>query len=202
MSIVVPPEDSVDDSCVELGFAVAAQSSEELRLHANPDWQAWDGGLLGGKPSLLLPCTELDCKFLLCPTCLKPLSFLLQVYAPRDDLPSAFHRSFYAFICRNTPECLNDSSGLIVLRAQCSRSNPYYSEDSGQKESWKSIDLAVDLGEAYLPPMLIEVGIRDDNDSDSQPDAESPDSEFSQLHGSQVRFTLQLYQAATSIISL
>ncbi|CAI5980267.1 unnamed protein product [Closterium sp. NIES-65] len=42
---------------------------------------------------------------LLCHFCSQPLRFLLQVYAPVDSEPSAFHRTLFLFACRH-PHCL------------------------------------------------------------------------------------------------
>ena len=160
------------DSNVELGFAVPGRPSDEKVLHSNPKWNEWDGGLLGGKPSLLLPFTEADNEYLLCDKCFNPLTFLLQIYAPRDDISTAFHRSFYVFVCRSSPACIKERSGVRVLRAQCARVNNYYGATPATELKRTGFELSTGLGEEFSPAMSIEVG-GGNCDSDSEPEMES-----------------------------
>ncbi|XP_072907277.1 programmed cell death protein 2 [Hemitrygon akajei] len=77
---------------------------------------------VGGRPawlSLELPGPER----LRCGGCAQPLTFLLQVYAPRD---SAFHRSLLIFCCALS-DCRD--RGFIVLRSQLGRVNDFYSAE-------------------------------------------------------------------------
>jgi hypothetical protein len=54
---------------------------------------------------------------LTCAHCAQPLRFLLQVYAPLDDVAHAFHRTLYVFCCENG-SCLSHAGSMRVLRAQ------------------------------------------------------------------------------------
>nr|ACO10767.1 Programmed cell death protein 2 [Caligus rogercresseyi] len=66
-----------------------------------------------------------------CGVCEDRLVFLLQVYAPIEEDPSAFHRSLYVFMCRK-PSCHaspDTSQTFRVLRSQLPRSNPFYPFD-------------------------------------------------------------------------
>lgn len=49
--------------------------------------------------------------------------FLLQLYAPINDIPSAFHRALYLYCCRSLA-CTRNSN-LICLRTQFPRENKY-----------------------------------------------------------------------------
>uniref|UniRef100_A0A131YHP9 Pre-rRNA-processing protein TSR4 n=1 Tax=Rhipicephalus appendiculatus TaxID=34631 RepID=A0A131YHP9_RHIAP len=85
---------------------------------------------IGGKPAWLhlsdVPCG----KRLACKNCGEPCVFLLQVYAPRDDVDSAFHRTLFVFVCV-TPDCANkhDAGSFIVLRSQLPKENSFYSSE-------------------------------------------------------------------------
>jgi len=64
----------------------------------------WDGGKVGGRPFNLNPQHPLSRKSddLFCQLCddKPPLQFLIQIYAPADDVTlSAFHRMLYVFVC-------------------------------------------------------------------------------------------------------
>lgn len=137
------------ESCedIELGFAIPVSSSESL-LHDNPAWNDWDGGVLGGSPSLLLPFTDEDKEKLKCSRCSKLLSFLLQIYAPKDVSESCFHRTVYVFVCRNDPFCLETGRGVQVLRAQISRTNSFYSYEP-KNSIMKGFAQDIPLGKAF-----------------------------------------------------
>lgn len=85
---------------------------------------------IGGKPSWLnlegLPSPEK----LQCGTCERPLTFLCQIYAPIEDDPNNFHRTFFVFICRNSSCCKrNTSSNIKVFRNSLPRENKFYDFD-------------------------------------------------------------------------
>ena len=50
---------------------------------------------VGGKPAWLNPEMLPSYEALQCPLCKKQLVFLLQVYAPNEELPISFHRYWY-----------------------------------------------------------------------------------------------------------
>ena len=79
-----------------LGFAAPIEPSEKWQLESR-----YFPSKLGGKPAWLnlkdLPTvTEM-----LCPTCSLPRSFLCQIYANIDNLPTCFHRTLFVFMCRS-----------------------------------------------------------------------------------------------------
>ena len=56
---------------------------------------------VGGRPARLdlehLPAPEV----IACPHCGQPRVFLLQVYAPDNEVTEAFHRTLFLFICKS-----------------------------------------------------------------------------------------------------
>jgi pre-rRNA-processing protein TSR4 len=75
----------------------------------------------GGRPAWLIPenfPTDLNCQ-----KCGKVMSFLMQLYASRNELDEkCFHRQLYVFTCACCPDQFR------VFRAQLPLKNPYYSE--------------------------------------------------------------------------
>ncbi|KAI9907377.1 hypothetical protein PsorP6_003254 [Peronosclerospora sorghi] len=116
-------EDEAVEAKVELGF-VGDERDVPTVLHGERDWSKWDGGQLGGCPSWLHPLGIPSTRDLECTACHVPLTFLLQLYCPLDDITDAFHRTLYVFICR-TPTCRRQGDGL-VFRLQLPRVNPFY----------------------------------------------------------------------------
>lgn len=118
-----------DDSPLHLGFceSVSEENVKEI-AHRNPNWQNWDGGQVGGRPSWLnpqdLPTTPLVCTNTECTSHNIPLSFIAQLYAPADTVNSnAFHRTLYVFACSSC------SSSVRVLRTQLPKENDFYPND-------------------------------------------------------------------------
>ena len=132
----------------QLGFS---EPIDDLLLvgHRSPNWEDWDGGQIGGKPSWLnpqhLPLSPLDCK-----KCGGQLRFLCQLYAPADQVcDDAYHRSLYVFGCA---ACGHDNDAgkddviakgsIRVLRTQLPQQNLYYPldvasvDDHGGLGSW------------------------------------------------------------------
>ena len=98
-------ENEDQDDQVELGFAVKIEEPVTAKLlHDCGDWSRWDGGLIGGRPRWLNPMSIPSAKQMECEACAMPLTFLVQIYCPLDEIPDAFHRSLYVFCCRN-PDC-------------------------------------------------------------------------------------------------
>ncbi|XP_053991271.1 programmed cell death protein 2-like [Hylaeus volcanicus] len=75
----------------------------------------------GGKPAWLDPENIPDGdKILVCHQCQLPMTFVLQIYASRDQPSDAFHRSIYIFACCNCTET------FIALRCQLPKHNRFY----------------------------------------------------------------------------
>ena len=111
-----------EEAAVQLGFL------EAYRGHLDSDrWGDWDGGKVGGRPAWLdwsgLPSPAR----LRCGGCGDPLVFLLQVYCPLDQPPSAFHRGLFLFCCRK-PACF-DAGHVLCLRSQLPKTNAFYAAD-------------------------------------------------------------------------
>lgn len=121
----------------QLGFVVEGLNA----LHYEEDWREWDGGKVGGAPVWLDPMNLPRPEALLCTLCNEPMKFLLQIYCPLDDVNDAFHRSIYIFCCHRS-SCI-DERGVLVLRSQLPKANPYYalnptdSDDAVQQQSTK-----------------------------------------------------------------
>ena len=113
---------------VELGFLEKAESPEELTSACFPS-------KVGGKPAWLDPTRLPTPEETACSVCGVPRAFLLQVYAPPHDIPSAFHRSFFLFVCLNS-SChqRNSSRGFRVFRCQLPKRNSFYGEESSSDE--------------------------------------------------------------------
>lgn len=135
---------SENEAIVQLGFSEPIEDAEQnlLVAHNSSNWQDWDGGKIGGKPSWLNP-KELPTKPLLCNACkdrdiTTHLRFICQIYSPADDdtgNADAFHRSLYVFACPN-PTCSSSSSdSVVVLRGQLAKENEYYPPE--ETEDWK-----------------------------------------------------------------
>ena len=104
---------------VELGFA---EKPEDLSTLTSPYFPS----KIGGKPAWLDPRLPVP-EDLVCRKCSKPRVFLLQVYAPVDDLTHCYHRTLYIFCCRE-PSChsRNYTEPFLVLRCNLPQTNPFY----------------------------------------------------------------------------
>lgn len=117
---------------VELGYV---EESEPWRLESH-----FFPSKVGGRPAWLsfkpLPTPDT----IRCGVCQEPCVFLLQVYAPLDNVrPSSFHRTLYIFVCRN-PECCttNKADNFVALRCQLPRENDFYSSEPLSLETEES----------------------------------------------------------------
>lgn len=121
----IPSEDPNDpDSGLDLGFV-------------NPDTPSWKltsrffPSKVGGPPAWLKLEDLPDVTARSCPLCQVPMTFLAQIYAPINEIPSAFHRTLFLFVCA-TPSChAGPKSGGVngpwrVFRSQLARANDYY----------------------------------------------------------------------------
>ena len=117
-------DDGGDDGEVDTGVQLGFISKTSNSMFSNSDWEKWDGGKVGGKPSWLNPCQLPIPEQLKCNCCSSPMTFLLQIYCPLDDVEDAFHRSLYIFVCKKK-KCV-DSGNIKCLRCQLGRDNEYY----------------------------------------------------------------------------
>lgn len=81
---------------------------------------------VGGLPSFLTLNPILGMDQLRCKLCQSPMRFVLQLYAPVDSQPEAFHRTLFLFACGASPRC---ASEVAVFRCQLPRHNQFYSHD-------------------------------------------------------------------------
>ncbi|XP_073527583.1 programmed cell death protein 2 isoform X3 [Phyllobates terribilis] len=102
---------------MELGFV---QECEPWRL-LSPQFPS----KVGGRPAWLGEVGLPGLERLQCGVCMKPLAFLLQVYAP---CTGSFHRTIFLFICRD-PTChrTGERRCYKVFRNQLPRKNDTYS---------------------------------------------------------------------------
>ncbi|XP_073407958.1 programmed cell death protein 2 isoform X1 [Dendrobates tinctorius] len=102
---------------MEIGFV---QECEPWRL-LSPQFPS----KVGGRPAWLGEVGLPGLERLQCGVCMKPLAFLLQVYAP---CTGSFHRTIFLFICRD-PLChrAGESRCYKVFRNQLPRKNDTYS---------------------------------------------------------------------------
>ncbi|CAJ1930463.1 unnamed protein product [Cylindrotheca closterium] len=130
--------DSKSNTAVQLGFSVPFDDDEHRSLisHKSPQWQEWDGGQIGGRPSWLQP-KDIPRSGMTCEGCSEPLVFVCQLYAPADEVtPEAFHRSLYLFACASK-ECAKTCEGTVkVLRTQLPEENPYYPSQPEEEVNW------------------------------------------------------------------
>ena len=117
-------DDGGDDGEVDTGVQLGFISNTSNSMFSNTDWEKWDGGKVGGKPSWLNPCHLPIPEQLKCNCCSSPMTFLLQIYCQLDDVEDAFHRSLYIFVCKKK-KCV-DSGNIKCLRCQLGRDNEYY----------------------------------------------------------------------------
>ncbi|CAG8471917.1 12118_t:CDS:2, partial [Ambispora leptoticha] len=104
---------------VELGFAEPP---------AHPLTSEKFPSKIGGRPAWLNPQHILSADKVECGVCKKPMVLLLQLYAPEDYPPEAFHRMIYVFCCKNgSCHKLSWRESFKVYRSQLSRDNPYWS---------------------------------------------------------------------------
>ncbi|KAI8325600.1 hypothetical protein GQ54DRAFT_326946 [Martensiomyces pterosporus] len=84
---------------------------------------------IGGKPKWLDPTRPLTVDKVLCDECQRPMTLLMQLYAPEDEPVEAFHRTLYVFICRNgTCHRSSASRCMRVYRSQIAEENDIYEE--------------------------------------------------------------------------
>ena len=140
--LLIQPSDITNENVtVDLGFCedeYKGSIKKMIHTHTNKNWVMWDGGHVGGKPIWLNPNKKPSKKQLACNVCGANMLFLLQLYAPIDDeihKPNAFHRTIYAFCCKNE-KCLKKGghNGFRIIRSQLPRKNDIYPYDEFNDE--------------------------------------------------------------------
>uniref|UniRef100_A0A8D0EB30 Programmed cell death 2 n=1 Tax=Salvator merianae TaxID=96440 RepID=A0A8D0EB30_SALMN len=93
---------------------------------------------VGGRPAWLGEAGLPRPAELQCGVCGEPYAFLLQLYAPLQDRPDAFHRTLFLFACPQ-PSCYRIAGpapgSLRVFRNQLPRKNDTYSYDPPPEEA-------------------------------------------------------------------
>ena len=83
---------------------------------------------VGGKPAWLDPVDVPTATQLKCLYTREPLDFLMQIYAPVDDQPSAFHRSIFVFVSPHGGD-LHRPGAVRAFRSQLPRDNAFYPDE-------------------------------------------------------------------------
>lgn len=106
---------------MELGFLESDEEAGLLLRQVTSDWVSWDGGLAGGLEPIWLAPPQ-DASLIQCSICKNSMTFLLQIYAPLDEVSNAFHRDLNVFICStcNTPD------SVVCIRSQLAKENDFY----------------------------------------------------------------------------
>lgn len=81
---------------------------------------------VGGVPSFLVLNPILGPDQVCCKVCQRTMRFVMQIYAPIDDVSDAFHRTLYLFACGYTDQCINQ---FVIFRSQLPRQNKFYSDE-------------------------------------------------------------------------
>lgn len=78
---------------------------------------------VGGRPAFLSLAPVIDAEQVTCSRCKQTMRFVLQIYAPIDAKPSAFHRTLLVFACGRQTECANE---VRCFRSQLAKENRFY----------------------------------------------------------------------------
>lgn len=123
-------DDSDDESTAErewvLGFVDAPLKRTDLLRHRFPS-------KVGGRPAWLNPVDLPLPHQITCNRTSETMRFLLQIYAPVDANPRAFHRMIYVFISTDGSQ-LHKPGAVKALRCQMPRHNRFYSETPPRRE--------------------------------------------------------------------
>lgn len=128
------PSDDEDELYWNLGFVEPVTDSSTLLRHRFPS-------KVGGRPAWLDP-VHIPTSALLCPTTQHTLQFLLQLYAPLEDTPHAFHRTVYLFISPRGGQ-LDHPGHAVALRTQLPRDNVWYPPHPPSERLPPSLDAAL-----------------------------------------------------------
>ena len=88
---------------------------------------------VGGAPAWLHPVDVPTAKQLKCLYTREPLDFLLQVYAPVDEEPTAFHRSVFLFVSPHGGDAHRPGAAR-AFRSQLPRVNPFYPDEPADED--------------------------------------------------------------------
>jgi hypothetical protein len=99
------------DTGVQLGFV----SDSRNLMFIDSNWEKWDGGKVGGKPSWLDPIRIPHYADIQCKSCNSPMIFLLQIYCPLGEVERAFHRALYVFVCKRKVASTQAASNVSVV---------------------------------------------------------------------------------------
>ena len=109
---------------VELGFAEEIGDDAVRKLQMT---SAFFPSKIGGTPAWLNLQELPNSSCMVCKICLKPMAFLLQVYAPMPH-DQSFHRTIFVFCCKDgNCHSKNYTDCFLVLRNQLKRDNKFYS---------------------------------------------------------------------------
>lgn len=125
-----------------LGFVEPPRKRADLLRHRFPS-------KVGGRPAWLDPLHLPTPEQLTCRVSGKPLDFLLQVYAPVDSNPSAFHRTISLFISPEGDK-LARAGTVRALRCQLPRANRFYPPEPPKKTDVRPPQLPEDDRRASL----------------------------------------------------
>ena len=150
--------DSEEEEDIEwlLGFVEPPLDKTDLLRHRFPS-------KVGGRPAWLDPVHLPSIEDLTCASNGKLVKFLLQVYAPLDQNPSAFHRTVFVFVSTNGPAIYKSPGSVKALRCQLPRSNPYYGYDPPSEG--KICPPAIDENVAVRDPWLVALHEQHPNDA-------------------------------------
>lgn len=97
---------------------------------------------VGGRPAWLNPIHLPSMESLV------DMKFLLQIYAPVDENPNAFHRTVFVFISVDGKKVSQSPDGVRALRCQLPRRNDYYDFDpidrDGRRQGPRAVDTVQD----------------------------------------------------------
>lgn len=90
---------------------------------------------VGGRPLWVVPTNLPKEEEMRCGYCEADLVLLIQIYAPLEKIPHAFHRALYLFCCKNGSCFKRGSQCLKALRCQVAQKNDHYTEDTDEEDS-------------------------------------------------------------------
>lgn len=164
---------------MELGFTVDrarikrdsdAPKGLLVRKLGISNWNAWDGGICGGAGPIWLypPSVDELTRIETCDKCKAKMTFILQIYAPIDEIDGAFHRDLCVYFC-------NACRLARCVRAQLPRVNDFYAADSTEEENYEFIDESDEKRMAVYVESEYGVKYEDDEEDDEEEEEEEGD---------------------------
>ena len=161
---------------IELGFVKDITDFDAPTLFQNVDWTKWvivyeyvlififivsyfqDNGKIGGFPNWLNKRDIPAPPDLQCGVCAEQMIFLLQLYAPLDNVKDAFHRALYLFCChRGTCIKSNPSLSVKAIRCQLPKNNDFYPFDPKSAVGISSCQIGLSTTDISQLPFLCAV---------------------------------------------